>query len=98
MKTRIFISLFIVGGILFTEQSCKSVAKAAVKHWTKKQVKSFKKNCQEKVSSKFDEENATSFCDCATGTLSEKYPDFEKANALSMLQLITEAAGCVKQH
>lgn len=84
--------------ISYSTESCKSIAKATVKHWTKKQVKSFKKNCVEKVSKQFDPDKSKQFCDCATGILSEKYPDASKAESLNVLQLLADAAQCVKKN
>lgn len=95
MRYRLFIALLLLIPFSLSTESCKSIAKAAVKHWTKKQIKSFKSDCETKVSKRFNPEKAKQFCDCATGTLSEKYPDAEQAKALNMLQLLSEASKCV---
>jgi hypothetical protein len=94
MRTKyLFIAILLFTGIT-SEYSCKSMAKAAAKHWTKKQIKEFKKNCNEKATSKFSSEKAVSFCDCATDVLKDKVPDFTKAMALSLGEMIKEAGKC----
>lgn len=78
------------------QTSCKTAAKAAARHWTKKQIRKFSKNCEEKVSQHFSSEKIKPFCDCASQSISDKF-DLEKANAMDAMTLIKEAGKCALQ-
>lgn len=79
--------------LMIVPVSCKSVAKAAAKHWTKKQIKKYKKDCKTKVASLMNEEKADQFCTCAADNISQNL-DLEKANSLDGAAILKEAAKC----
>ena len=77
--------------------NCKAMAKAAVKYWTKQQIKEFKANCNDKVRNNKLIPNASDFCDCASGTLMEKFHNYEDVKTLGVVDLIREAKDCTKK-
>lgn len=89
-------SLFILLTLAFVtpEYSCRSMAKAAAKHWTKRQVKKFKKNCKSKLNGHLPEAKVEAFCGCATDKISQSF-DLDKANQLDHIALLKEAASCL---
>jgi hypothetical protein len=93
-KNVFFLSLFLTFALL-GHFSCKNMAKAAAKHWTKKQIKKFKNYCTEKTSNKFGNERAISFCNCATNLIMEKYPNADDALNLQLMDIISSAKECV---
>ncbi len=89
--TFLLLALFLTFGVY--QSSCKSLAKAAAKHWTKKQIRNFAKNCEEKVKGKLSEEKASSFCSCASEAISQDY-SLEDANLMDGIKLLKVAANC----
>ena len=83
-------SIFIAGSLL----SCKAIAKAAAKHWTKKQIKEFVANCEEKSSKLMGEEKAAKYCDCAVDKVAEKYPKFEDYKKIGIIEALKIAKDC----
>lgn len=86
------ISLLIAGVQLV---QCKSMAKAAAKYWTKKQIKEFKAKCKDGALNNKLIKNADDFCDCATSGIAEKYKNYEDAKAMGIVQMIKEAKDCL---
>ena len=76
---------------------CKAMAKAALKYWTKQQVKEFKSKCNEGAKNNKLIPNASDFCDCATTTLSEKFHDYNDVKSMGILEMVKEARDCVKK-
>ncbi len=74
---------------------CKAVAKAALKYWTKKQVKEWRSKCNERLSNNKLIKNASQFCDCAIDKISEKYHNYDDAKNIQALQIIDEARECI---
>ena len=73
---------------------CKAIAKAAAKHWTKKQIKEFIANCEEKSSKLLGEEKAKHYCDCAVDKVAEKYPKFEDYKKIGIIEALKIAKDC----
>lgn len=80
--------------ISMTMLSCKAIAKAAAKHWTKKQIKEFVANCEEKSSVLMGEEKAAKYCDCAVDKVAEKYPKFEDYKKIGIVEALKIAKDC----
>lgn len=74
--------------------SCKAIAKAAAKHWTKKQIKEFISNCEEKTSRLMGEEKAKHYCDCAVDKVAEKYPKFDDYKKIGIIEALKIAKDC----
>jgi hypothetical protein len=74
--------------------SCKAIAKAAAKHWTKKQIKEFVANCEEKSSKFMNKEKATKYCDCAVDKVAEKYPKFDDYKKIGIIEALKIAKDC----
>ncbi len=77
--------------------SCKAMARAAAKYWTKKQIKNFIANCETKTAKLVGEEKAARFCDCAVEPVAEKYHNFDDAKDIKALEIIQIANDCRKQ-
>ena len=90
-NARIFV-LAIVVACSFT--SCKAIAKAAAKHWTKKQIKEFIANCEEKTSRLMGEDKAKHYCDCAVDKVAEKYPKFDDYKKVGIIDALKIARDC----
>lgn len=95
MRTK-FILLGIVTMLIFSipQMSCKNLAKAAAKHWTKKQIKKFKSNCKEKAVAKWNKEKGEKFCDCATDIVMEKYKNYDDAEKIDFSTVLITAKSC----
>ncbi len=74
--------------------SCKSIGKAAIKHWTRKQKKEFVAKCKDGAVQRFGE-RANEFCSCVVGIVEEKYPKAEDGLALSFLEVLKLSKDCV---
>lgn len=74
--------------------SCKAIAKAAAKYWTKKQVKEFVENCEEKSSRLLGEDRAKKYCDCAVDVVAEKYQKYEDVKKMGILEALKIAKDC----
>lgn len=94
MKKTVLI-LLLSSVVFFNHLACKNMAKTAVKHWTKKQIKKFRNHCTEKTTDKFGAVKAKSFCNCATNIIMEKYPKADDAMYLNLLDIISTAKKCV---
>jgi hypothetical protein len=74
--------------------SCKAIARAAAKYWSKKQIKKFVADCENRAAKLVGEGKAAHFCDCAVDKVSEKYHSFEDAKDISAIEIIQIAKGC----
>lgn len=74
--------------------SCKAMARAAAKYWTKKQIKEFVNNCETKSAKLVGEEKAAKFCDCAVDVVAEKYKIYEDAKKISVRDILQIANDC----
>ncbi|MBX9785044.1 MAG: hypothetical protein K2X48_17285 [Chitinophagaceae bacterium] len=76
--------------------SCKTVAHAAARYWTKRQIKEFINNCEAKSSKLLGDEKAKQFCDCAVDAVSEQYQNYNETKTLSVTALLEAAQNCGK--
>jgi len=100
MQKQVFIPLLIFISAAFfivPVSSCKTVARAAVKYWTKRQVKEFVKNCESKTARLMGEETAAKYCDCAVDVVAEKYRNYNDVKSISILDILEVARGCKDQ-
>lgn len=91
---KIIIPIIVVIIAITTVVSCKALAKAALKHWSKKQVKEFVINCESKSSKFVGEANASKFCNCAVDVVAEKYKNYEDAKTITILEIMKLANDC----
>lgn len=82
--------------ISFSLASCASLAKAAAKYWTKKQIKEFVTNCEEKSSRLIGEDKAKQYCDCAVDVVAEKYHNYDDVKKASIIEVLKIAKDCKK--
>jgi hypothetical protein len=94
---KIFFTLAIlaVGSIALIQ--CKAMAKAAVKYWSKQQIKEFKSKCNDGTKNNKLIGNAADFCDCAQGNLMEKFHNYDDVKLMGILEIIKEAKDCAKK-
>ena len=74
--------------------ACKAIAKGAAKWWTRKQIKEFVNNCEEKSSKLLGEERAKKYCDCAVDEVAEKYHDFDDVKKAGIGEVLKIAKNC----
>ncbi len=81
--------------IVFTSfYSCAAFAKTAAKYWTKKQIKEFVTNCEQKSARLIGETKAKQFCDCAVDVVAEKYKNYEEVKNTSIIEVLKIAKDC----
>ncbi len=80
--------------LLSSIASCKTIARTAAKHWSKKQIKEFVNNCEEKSSKIVGTKNASKFCDCAVDQVAEKYKNYDDAKSVSITEIVKIANNC----
>ena len=85
------IAVLVIAAGLF---SCKALAKGAAKWWTKKQVKEFVADCENKSSKLLGEERAKKYCDCAVDKVAEEYHDFEDVKKNGIIAVLKIAKDC----
>ncbi|MBD3637586.1 MAG: hypothetical protein HUJ25_09550 [Crocinitomicaceae bacterium] len=73
---------------------CKAMARTAAKYWTKKQIKEFIANCEEKSSKLMSDEKAKKYCDCAVDKVATKYPKFEDFKKIGLIEALKIAKDC----
>jgi len=94
---RTFIWLFCLCLVASTSLiQCKSLARAAAKYWTKKQIKEFITNCENSAIGKFGESKGKDFCNCAVDVMAEQYQNYDDAKNINFAQLILSAKSCIK--
>lgn len=86
--------IFIITLVIASLGSCASLAKAAAKYWTKKQIKEFVNNCEEKSSRLIGEDKAKQYCDCAVDVVAEKYNNYEDVKKASIIEVLKIAKEC----
>jgi hypothetical protein len=74
--------------------SCKTVARAAARYWTKRQIKEFVNNCEEKSSKLIGEQSAKKFCDCAVDKVAEEYKNYQDSKTVSITNILQIANDC----
>jgi hypothetical protein len=74
--------------------SCKTVARAAARYWTKRQIKEFINNCEEKSAKLIGDEKAKKFCDCAVDVVAEQYQNYNETKTISATTLLNAAKDC----
>lgn len=89
------ITFILVGvGLALSLSNCKAMARAAAKYWTKKQIKEFVSNCEEKSAKFVGEDKAHHFCDCAVDQVAEKYHEYKSVQDVNILEIIKIANDC----
>lgn len=96
MKSKVFLLIMAVALITFSMSSCKSLARAAAKYWTKKQIKEFLTNCEGSAIGKFGESKGKDFCGCAVDVVAEQYQNYDDAKNLNFLKILSSAKDCIK--
>jgi len=93
-KMSSFFTLLIVLVFATSLGSCKSMGKAALKHWTKKQRKEFVTKCQEGALMRLDE-NANEKCSCIALIFEEEFPKYEDAKAVTVTKMLARGKECL---
>lgn len=86
--------LFFVLVLGLSISGCKAMARTAAKYWTKKQIKEFVHNCEEKSAKFVGEEKAEHFCDCAVDKVAEKYKEYNSVQDVPIMEIIKIANDC----
>lgn len=96
--TKKFILLSSIITFLFTAvligSSCKTIARAAARYWTNRQIKEFVSKCEDKSSLIIGQENAKKYCDCAVDVVAEKYRNYEDVKKASLADVLKIANDC----
>lgn len=97
MKRKIILltllTTFLTAGI-FISTSCNTIARAAAKYWTNKQIREFVGKCEDKSSIILGSENAKKYCDCAVDVVAEKYRNYEDVKKASLTDVLKIARDC----
>ena len=97
MKNKIILAglagTLILAAIIITP-SCKTIARAAAKYWTNKQIREFVGKCEDKSSLLLGSENAKKYCDCAVDVVAEKYRNYEDVKKASLTDVLKIARDC----
>lgn len=96
MFKQILLATLIISLVAIPSSSCKTVARAAARYWTKRQIKEFINNCETKSSKLLGDEKAKKFCDCAVDVVAEQYQNYNETKTLSVAALIEAAQDCSK--
>lgn len=95
-RTRLFLS--ITAGMLLVSlsvsTSCNTIARAAAKYWTNRQIREFIGKCEDKSSIILGSENAKKYCDCAVDVVAEKYRNYEDVKKASLTDVLKIARDC----
>jgi hypothetical protein len=91
MKLKNLVFILIVFTSLY---SCAAIAKTAAKYWTKKQIKEFVTNCEQKSARLIGETKAKQYCDCAVDVVAEKYKNYEEVKNTSIVEVLRIAKDC----
>ena len=97
MKRKIIIAfsftvVIVASNMIFT--SCNSIARAAAKYWTNRQIREFVNNCEDKSSIILGSENAKKYCDCAVDIVAEKYRNYDDVKKASIADVLQAARNC----
>lgn len=74
--------------------SCKTIARAAAKYWTNRQIKEFVSKCEDKSSFIIGADNAKKYCDCAVDVVAEKYRNYDDVKKASLTDVLKIANDC----
>lgn len=77
-----------------TVTSCNSIARAAAKYWTNKQIREFVGKCEDKSEIILGTEKAKKYCDCAVDVVAEKYRNYEDVKNASITDILKAARDC----
>ena len=97
MKRKIIIAVcfaILVTTAIITSVSCNSIARAAAKYWTNKQIREFVNKCEDKSAILLGSENAKKYCDCAVDVVAEKYRNYEDVKNTSIADVLKVARDC----
>lgn len=97
MKRKIIITgLFasVVTAAVINAVSCNSIARAAAKYWTNKQIREFVNKCEDKSAIILGSENAKKYCDCAVDIVAEKYRNYDDVRKASIADVLKVARDC----
>lgn len=87
-----FTVIIIASNMIFT--SCNSIARAAAKYWTNRQIREFINNCEDKSAIILGSDNAKKYCDCAVDIIAEKYRNYEDVKKASIVDVLKAAKEC----
>ena len=79
---------------VFIAQSCKTIARAAARYWTNRQIKEFVGKCEDRSSIILGSERAKKYCDCAVDVVAEKYKNYEDVKKASLTDVLKIANDC----
>lgn len=88
------LSMIALASLFLVAISCKTVARAAARYWTNKQIKEFITNCEEKSSKLIGDEKAKRFCNCAVDAVAEEYQNYQDTKTVSAVRLLEVADNC----
>ncbi len=97
MKKKILITgclIFLLMAVVITSSSSNSIARAAAKYWTNKQIREFVNKCEDKSTILLGSENAKKYCDCAVDVVAEKYRNYEDVKNTSIADVLKVARDC----
>jgi len=86
--------ILIVGITIINTISCNSIARAAAKYWTNRQIREFVNKCEDKSSILLGSERAKKYCDCAVDVVAEKYQHYDDIKNISVLEVLKVANNC----
>jgi len=92
MKIKMLLGVALVAATVFI--SCSTIARAAAKYWTNKQIKEFISNCSQKAGKIVGEAKADKYCDCAVDIVAEQYRNYQDARNINIYQILKIADGC----
>ena len=79
---------------LIYASSCKTIARAAARYWTNKQIREFVGKCEDNTSLFLGSENAKKYCDCAVDVVAEKYRNYEDLKNTTLTDVLKIAKDC----
>lgn len=79
---------------LVVAPSCKTIARAAARYWTNRQIKEFVNNCEDKSAILLGSAQAKKYCNCAVDIIAEKYRDYEDVKKASLSDVLRIANDC----
>lgn len=91
---KLFTISIVAFGLAFAILSCKTIARTAFKYWTKRQVKEFITNCEEKTGRLLGDESSKKYCNCAVDVVAENYRNYEDLKNISILEVLKIANDC----
>lgn len=80
--------------VVMSSISCNSIARAAAKYWTNRQIREFVGKCEDKSSILLGTERAKKYCDCAVDVVAEKYKNYDDIKNISVMEVLKVANNC----